>query len=135
MEREQSSDQGKSQPRSGRIWAERYSGPFRYRRFTDTGVGKDGPMDCIFFKVEVPPNHPEVETTVYEVFNGAKKLPRLSPGQSGYRHTGLSFSREPRHGRVWRLPDTPEGRNTADVIQARLDELAEKLKMEQGPAR
>ena len=50
----------------------------------------------------------------------------------GQHHTGLAFNRSKKHGRVWRLPDTPLGRTAADIIDAKLADLAAELADESG---
>jgi hypothetical protein len=53
----------------------------------------------------------------------------------GQRHTNLTFRRSKKHGRVWRLDDTPTGRTVADIIDVRLRDLAATLEREPGQSR
>jgi len=118
--------------RPGRSWTERFSGPIRYRRFTDTDPsGKP----CIFFKFELAPDQSDLPQEVYDVLHEMKHMePRPGHGLKP-QHTGLAFDRSKKHGRVWRMPDTPTARTAADIIDAKLADLAAELDTESGKSR
>lgn len=118
--------------RPGRGWTERFSGPIVYRRFTDYDGGG---RPSIIFKFELAPGQSEMPRDVYEVLHQLKHLDR-SPGHGRKPHfTGLEYTRDTRHGRVWRLPDTPAGRTAADIIDAKLCDLAHKIEQATGQGR
>lgn len=115
----------------GRTWTQRHTGPVRYRRFTDVD-GRGRPS--IFIKIELPPGQIDAPPEIYNILREGRYLPIGSDHKTGKR-TGLEFVRDPLHGRVWCLPNTHIGNTVADVIDARLAELAERMEQEQGPNR
>jgi hypothetical protein len=127
MDSDQESKQGTEKTKKpGRSWTERYTGPIRYRRFTDIDAGG---RPSIFFKFEddsaLPPE-------VWDILRSMKRMDRGSAHGGGEHDTGLTFNRSKKHGRVWRLPDHQTGRTAADIIDARLSELAQRIDDEQG---
>lgn len=128
-------DAGKSAgERPGRSWTERLSGPVRYRRFVDTDPAG---RSRIFFKFELAPGQTELPQGVYDVLHELKYLNRNQdfPNGGGRYPTGLQFNRSKKHGRVYVLPDNPTGRTAADIIDAKLADLAASLDHEPGQSR
>lgn len=117
-----------------RNWTQRSKGQFIYRRFTaNDSIGRPS----ILFKFELAAGQTELPQAVYEILQSVKYLDR-NPAHgfgTGLCPTGLSFMRHKTHGRVWRLPDNGVGRTAADIIDARLTDLAEKLHNEKGQGR
>jgi hypothetical protein len=115
-------------------WTVRITGPIRYRRYTD----KDGGgRPSIFFKFELAPGQSDLPQEVYDILHELKYLnrnPEHGKG-SGQYPTGLEFQRSRKHGRVWKLPDDSTGRTAADIIDAKLSDLAHKMEQEQGKTR
>jgi hypothetical protein len=109
---------------SGRGWTSRFTGPIRYRRFADTDGGG---RPSIILKFELAPGQTDLPQAVYDVLNQMKKLDRPSGGQYD---SSLEFTRDTKHGRVWRLADHKVGRLAADIIDAKLRDLAHKLDQE-----
>jgi hypothetical protein len=118
---EQTSDKGDAPKRLGRGWTERFSGPIRYRRYSDKDAGG---RPCIFFKIEAPSGQSELATAVFDIIKGLRYVDR---GKGGIRPTGLTFNRDRIHGRVYKLPDNPLGRLAADIIDAKLSDLAQSI--------
>ncbi len=106
--------------RPGRSWTERF-GPIRYRRFADLDGGG---RPSILFKFELAPGQSDLPQPVYDILHKMKHLQRPSCSQFD---TGLEFTRDTKHGRVWRLPDHKIGRLTADIIDAKLRDLAHQM--------
>jgi hypothetical protein len=111
----------------GRGWTQRFAGSLRYRRFTDVSAGG---LPSIFFKVELEPGQSKMPDEVYEVFHSLKSLKRSPERGGGEYPTGLVFNRSKKHGRVWVLPDNTTGRTVADIIDAKLGDLASKMERE-----
>ena len=120
--------------KQGRGWTDRFTGPIRYRRYTDLdGGGKPS----IFFKFELAPGLSDLPQEVYDILHQLKHLnrnPEHGKGTGRYP-TGLEFQRSRKHGRVWKLPDDSTGRTAADIIDARLLDLANKIEQEQAKGR
>jgi hypothetical protein len=135
MDKEQQPDDEpvkKPAEKPGRGWTTRFTGQVRYRRYTDWD---DGGRAAIIIKFELAPNQTDLPQEVYDVLQEMKYL-KLSQQDGGGRvRSGLEFKRSKTHGRVWILPDNPAGRTAADVIDAKLLKLAEKLDREEGPDR
>jgi hypothetical protein len=116
----------------GRGWTTRFTGQVRYRRYTD----KDGGgRPAIIFKFELAPNQTELPQEVYAVLQEMKYLHRTPEDGGGRYRSGLIFTRDQKHGRVWTLPDNPSGRFAADLIDGKLTAVAGKLDREEGPGR
>jgi hypothetical protein len=126
MERETPQDGEKATgQRFGRPWTERFSGPIRYRRTSDL-IGTDRRIVFEFF---LQPGQQTIDPAVRQILNRMKYLDRNPNGEHGNRPqpTGLKSSR---HGTRWDIADTPTGRMVADIIDAKLRDLAATL--EQG---
>lgn len=107
-----------------RGWTKRLTGPIRYRRFTDLDAGG---RPSIFFRFELAPGQSDLPQGVYDVLHELKHL-KARPGRdSEPQPTHLEFTRTKKHGRVWRMPDNPQGRTAADIIDAKLADLAAEL--------
>lgn len=133
MERDQESEQGSEKGKKpGRGWTERFTGSIRYRRFTDIDAGG---KKAILFKFELAPGQSDLPQAVYDILQEMKYLKRSPEHGGGQQHTNLTFNRSKKHGRVWRLDDTPTGRTTADIIDAKLRDLAHQLEQELDPGR
>lgn len=118
--------------RPGRSWTERFTGPIRYRRFVDIDAGG---KRAILYKFELAPGQDDLPQAVYDALQELKHLKR-GPGRGGgWQHTNLTFNRSKRHGRVWRLDDTPTGRYVADLLDKKLAALADEIEHGQGPSR
>lgn len=136
MEREQETDhssattEGKRTGRAwnqGFTWTERFTGPISYVRYTDTdGEGRPS----IIFKFDQPPGGADLPQAVYDVLHDMKHLNRGDKWGGGKYESGLRFKRDKKHGRVWTLPNNSTGRTTADVLDARLLDIAEKIQQE-----
>lgn len=118
--------------RRGRTWSERYGGLLRYRRFTDYDGGG---RPSIPFRFELAPGQTELPPEVYDILQELKYLRPTSGHGKRPMFTGLEFTRDSRHGRVWRLPSSPTGRTVADLLDARLGELAARLEASEGKGR
>jgi hypothetical protein len=103
----------------GREWTVRLTGPVRYRRYTGLNNAN---MPSIFFAFDAPPGQKEVPKDIYDVIKSVKHLVRGAEHGGGLHDTGLEY----RQG-IWRLPDTEFGRTAADVLDARLADLATKM--------
>ena len=125
-------DSDKKKDLPGRGWTARYSGQVRYRRFTDLDAGG---RPSIFFKFEPAPGQLELPPEVYAVLKEMRYLDRDAEHGFGQRPTALTFNRSKKHGRVWRMPDTPAGRTAADIIDGKLMDVAEKLDQEHARGR
>ena len=60
---------------------------------------------------------------VHDVLHELKYLDRESGGK---HRSGLTFKNDKLRGRVWKLPNDQTGRTAAQIIDAKLSELAEK---------
>jgi hypothetical protein len=89
------------------------------------------------FKFELAPGQSDLPQGVYDILHELKYLDRnpVTGHGSGRCPTGLAFNRSKKHGRVWVLPDNPTGRTAADIIDAKLRDLAHKLEREPGQIR
>ncbi len=136
MNRDEEAKQGPEQPEAGsramrhpgRTWTERYQQPLKYCRYSDRGY--DG-KPRIYFKFDFPPGQHKVGDTVYAILKELKHLDRSPERGGGMTHTGLRCNT----ASLWQLPDTPIGRTTADILDARLRELARQLENDLGTSR
>ena len=110
----------------GRTWTRRYSGPVVYCRYSGIDAGGE---PRIFIKVDAPNGPSELAIAVHDAINQLKHVDR---GTGGSRPTGLTFTRDRIHGRLYKLPDNPLGRFAADLIDAKLSYLAEKVEKGRG---
>ena len=123
-------------PRPDRMWTERFVQPVKFRRFTGRGRGSK-PM--IFIQFDLPPGQDQLDPNVYAVLKELKYLDRSPEHGGGQCPTGLSSMSSARHkpGTLWALPDNPVGRTAADIVAARLFDLARQMEQEgkSGPRR
>ena len=113
----------------GRGWTVRLTGAVRYRRYSDFDGGG---RPSILFKFEPVPGQSDLPEEVYAVLHSVKHLDRPAGQGKGKMHTHpLEFTRDSKHGRVWRLNDDGAGRYAADILDQRLSELAHRLENEQ----
>lgn len=136
MDREKDSEQGKeqrSQRPEPRPWTQRTRGPLRFTRYTDTdGAGRPS----IIYKFHLPEGQKELPHEAYEILQQMKLIDRGRGRGTGQHFTGLELQRNKRYGgRIWRLPDTPTGRTVAEIIDARLLELARRMEADEGRGR
>jgi hypothetical protein len=129
MEREQEPDQeakGKGgKPPPPRPWTQRTREPLRFVRYTDTdGEGRPS----IIYRFEFPSGSSELPPEVYKILNDLKHRDHPNGGQF---FTHLRFKRDKKHGRVWTLKNDESGRTTADILDARLLELARQMESDQ----
>jgi hypothetical protein len=103
-----------------RGWTSRFTGPVKYRKFTDAN------MKVIAFKFNLADN----EKLPEEVLTVMRDNKVDACGQP----TGLKFQVTRTHGKIWTIPNDVEGRTLADKIDFRLSELAHKMEGLQGPA-
>jgi hypothetical protein len=96
-----------------RGWTSRFTGPVKYRKFSDAN------LRIIAFKFDVPANE-KLPEEVLAVMREHKLDKAGNP-------TGLKFQDTRTHGKIWSIPNDAEGRTLADKIDFRLSELAQKL--------
>ena len=125
FDRNSEAEAGKpAKERPGRGWTERLSGPIRYRRFTDVAAGG---RPSILFRFELAPGQSDLPQGVYDILHELKYLEARPGRDSKPTPTHLEFNRSKKHGRVWRMPDTPQARTAADIIDAKLADLAVEI--------
>lgn len=130
----QAASETRQKPPPDRMWAERFRHPVKFRRFT--GRGFSGKPQ-IFFQFDIPPDQERLDPGVYEILQELKRLNRGTEHGMGQVPTHLKAVSNGRQkpGTLWTLPDSPVGRTAADVITARLTDLADQLKNNQTPTR
>lgn len=107
----------RAMPVKGRPWSERFVQPVKYARFT----AKDASTkEKVMFKFELPEGQETPDGELLEVVRAHKQSPEGYP-------TGLHFENDRVHGKVWKLPNDPLGRATADSLDEALDGLAKKI--------
>ena len=111
----------KNVKRLGRTWAERFEHPVKFRHYS--GIDGGG-RRRIFFKFDLPDGQTKLDPEVAEIIAGLKLL--------NDRPTDLKFERDKSHGKVYRLPDTHQGRTVAELLTARLLELGRRKDREHG---
>jgi hypothetical protein len=99
-----------------KVWTTRTNEP-KYRKFVDRDETR---REQIFFKFDLPPGQTKPSEELMEAIRTHKKTAEGYP-------TGLKFTQDRIHGPVWKLPNTPEGRTTAMLLEMDLDKLATKL--------
>lgn len=116
-------DEKTEKARVGRTWTERLVHPVKYRRYAANGAEN---KRYIYFEFELPQGETRIPQGAYDIL---KELTTL-----GHQPTGLKCVRGSGQvtGTLWKLPNTPLGRTTADIIDARLFDLAHRLEEEQG---
>jgi hypothetical protein len=105
------------QPGARRSWTEKYTGPLQYELFT---AGK-----AIMFRFKLPKGQDKPVDEALEIMRSHKQ------NAEGIA-TGLHFQDSRMHGKVWIIPNDPEGRELAGKIDMELTKVARK--MEAAPA-
>ena len=95
-----------------RSWVEQYTGPLQYELFT---VGK-----TIMFRFKLPKGQDKPADEALEIMRSHKQTPEGQP-------TGLKFGDTRMHGKVWTIPNDPEGRKLAQKIEMELTKVARKM--------
>jgi hypothetical protein len=108
-----------------RGWTIRNKQPVQYRKLTDADLG------IILFKFVLPEGQNTLAADVKDVLDAHKRYPETG------EPTGLHFENSGKHGKVWILKNTIEGRAVADKIDRALQTLAAKhdLQEQQAAAR
>lgn len=120
-------EENPAKARTGRTWTERLVQPLKYRRYAANGAeGKR----YIYFEFELPKGETRIPQAAYDIL---KEMTTMN----GRTHTGLKCVRSSRQvtGTLWSLPNTPVGRAAAEVVDAKLLDLAHLLEAEQGHSR
>jgi hypothetical protein len=133
MERDEETDK-KAEPKGGkppppRPWTQRTQPtlPLPFVRFVDTdGEGRPS----IIYRFGFPSGPSELPKEVYDILRDLKHREAVDGGQFS---TLLRFKRDRKHGRVWTLPNSPSGRATADILDARLLDLARQMEKPDEP--
>jgi hypothetical protein len=99
-------------------WAEQYTGPLQYEMFT---AGKK-----IMFRFKLPKGQDKPTDEVLEVMRWHKQTQDEPP-----QPTGLKYENTRTHGKVWSIPNDPEGRELAGNIDRALSKLATKMELAQ----
>ena len=105
-----------------RPWSERYDLGVRYQVLTDSRLGK------IIIKFKLPDGEKTPPEDVLAVMRAAK-------ANGDGSATGLRFEDSRFHGKVWTLPNDPEGRAILAAIQTKLDQLGVQAAPTQEPGR
>ena len=101
-----------------RGWTSRNKPPVQYRKLTDADLG------IIFFKFVLPKDQATLPPDIKDILDAHKRYP-----DSG-EPTGLHFENSAKHGKVWIIKNTAEGRAIADKIDFALQKLAEKYELQ-----
>ena len=101
-----------------RGWSQRTQQPVKYQKFTDAN------MKIVAFKFDLPKDGEGKETPMPEP---VLTLLRDNKKDENGNDTGLRFENSRKHGKIWMLPNDPEGRALADKIDYHLGELAHKM--------
>ena len=91
---------------------EQYTGPLQYELFT---VGK-----TIMFRFKLPKGQDKPANEALEIMRSHKQTLEGQP-------TGLRFEDTRMHGKVWTIPNDPEGRELAGKIEMELAKVARKM--------
>lgn len=106
-----------------RGWSQRYQQPAQFRWFEDRDqTGKTVHIFQFTLQKNPETGKEEMPQAMLDVIHKHKKT------EDGY-NTGLHFeskSVDPKHGPCWKLPNTPQGRDTAIALEAALSEFAQK---------
>lgn len=134
MDSEQERPEAEDSPgkRPDRCWTERVVGEVRYRRIS--GFDATGKR-AIIFQFDLPAGQSELPQAIYDAINECKMLPPNPNHGKRWTPTGLQFHRSKPYGRVWRFNDNPQGRTAADMLDHKLQIIAERLEGERGPTR
>jgi hypothetical protein len=108
-----------------RGWTTRNKQPVQYRKLTDADLG------IILFKFVLPEGQNTLAADVKDILDAHKHYPETG------EPTGLHFENSGKHGKIWVLKNTTEGRAIADKIDQALLKLAAKhdLQEQQSAAR
>ena len=98
-----------------RSWMEQYTGPLQYELFT---VGK-----TIMFRFRVARAGQDKPAGTKHLETGMRSHKQTLEGQP----TGLRFEDTRMHGKVWTIPNDPEGRELAGQIDMELTKVARKM--------
>jgi hypothetical protein len=115
---------------SQRPWTQRTK-RVQYVRYT--GKGYDG-KEHIFLRFNLPAGVVKLDQPVFDILQEMKHLDRPTGGRCPTGLKNVKGSQYPK-GMLWQLPDTPVGRTAADIIDAKLGELAHKMQEDEGKAR
>jgi hypothetical protein len=96
----------------------RFTGPLKYRKFTDAN------LKIIGFKFNLA-DQEKLSPEALEVM-------RENKVDADGNATGLKFRETRLHGKIWQIPNDEEGRVLADRIDFKLSQIAEKLQEAQG---
>jgi hypothetical protein len=105
-----------------RGWTTRNKQPVQYRKLTDSDLG------IILFKFVLPEGQNTLAADVKDVLDAHKRY--VETGEP----TGLHFENSGKHGKVWVLKNTNEGRAVADKIDQALQKLAAKHDLQEQQA-
>ena len=105
-----------------RGWTTRTKQPVQYRKLTDTDLG------VILFKFVLPEGQNTLAADVKDILDAHKRYPETG------EPTGLHFENSGKHGKVWVLKNTNEGRAVADKIDQALQKLAAKHDLQEHQA-
>jgi hypothetical protein len=98
----------------------------QYVRYT--GKGYDG-KEHIFLKFNLPAGVVKLDQPVFDILQELKTLDGYPTGLKNVK--GIQYPK----GVLWQLPANPVGRTAADLIDAKLSDLAHQIENGQGPAR
>jgi len=101
-----------------RSWSEQYVGALRYQKLTDDRMKK------IIFRFKLPQGQNKPPEEALAVMRSHKQTAEGQP-------TGLKFEDTRTHGKVWTIPNDPEGRDLAGTIEFELSKLATKMEAAQ----
>jgi hypothetical protein len=104
---------GKREFQPVRGWTGRFTGPLKYRKFTDAN------FKIIAFKFDLSGDE-ALPDEALTVMRDHKKDQDGNP-------TGLVFQNNRKHGKIWAIPNDAEGRALADKIDFKLSEIAQKM--------
>jgi hypothetical protein len=107
---------------SQRPWTQRTKGDVQYVRYT--GKGYDG-KEHIFFKFNLPVGQRLVGQPVFDILQELRTLDGYPTGLKNVK--GRQYPK----GMLWQLPDNPVGRTAADIIDAKLSDLAHQMESDQ----
>ena len=102
-----------------RGWTSRNKQPVQYRKLTDADLG------IILFKFVLPEGQNTLAPDVKDILDAYKRYPETG------EPTGLHFENSGKHGKIWVLKNTTEGRAIADKIDQALLKLAAKHDLQQ----
>jgi hypothetical protein len=101
-----------------RGWTARTQQPVKYQKFSDAN------MNIVAFKFDLPKDGAGKEEPMPEP---VLTLLRDNKKDENGNDTGLRFENTRKHGKIWMVPNDPEGRALADKLDYHLGELAHKM--------